>query len=102
MSATHKVARQVDIAPGEMRRVEAEGIPITLYNVQGTFYATADTCTHEEASLCDGWLEENEITCPLHGAAFDVTTGAVLTLPATHPLRTFPVRLIDDAIYIEV
>jgi 3-phenylpropionate/trans-cinnamate dioxygenase ferredoxin subunit len=102
VSAAYKVARAADIAPGETHRVRANGAIIAIYNVDGTFYATDDTCTHEEASLSDGWLEDTEITCPLHGATFDVTTGAVLTLPATKPLRTYAVRLEGDDIYIEV
>ncbi len=77
------------------------GDTIALFNCDGTYYAMDDTCTHEEASLSDGWLEGTEITCPLHGAIFDVTTGAALCLPATTPVRTYPVHVEGDGIFIE-
>jgi nitrite reductase/ring-hydroxylating ferredoxin subunit len=102
MGAAYKVATRQDINPGDTRRVEAGGETIALYNVDGEFYATDDLCSHAEASLSDGWLEDHEITCPLHGSIFDLTTGRPLCLPATKPVRTYPVRLEGDDIYIEV
>lgn len=102
MSTPYRVAARSDVAPGTVACVQAGDRAIALYNVEGTFYATDELCSHAEASLCDGWLEGNEITCPLHGAAFDVTTGRPLGLPATRPVKTYVVRLEDDAIYVEV
>ena len=102
MGASYKVATVQDIKPGDTKRVEAGEETIALYNCDGEFYATDDLCSHAEASLSDGWLEDHEITCPLHGSAFDVTTGRPLCLPATKPVRTYPVRLEGDDIYIEV
>jgi nitrite reductase/ring-hydroxylating ferredoxin subunit len=97
-----KVATRQQITPGDTRCVRVGDEMIALYNVDDTFYATDDTCTHAQASLSDGWLDGVEITCPLHGAVFDVTTGKVLTLPATKAVRTFPVRVEGDDIYVEV
>lgn len=102
MSTWYKVATRQDIAPGTARCVHADDASIALYNVDGRFYATDDECSHAEASLSDGWLEDEEITCPLHGAVFDVTTGKNLALPATRPVRSYPVRLEGDDIYVEV
>src|SRR5947209_20528287 len=102
MGASYKVATRQQISPGDTKRVEAGGEIIALYNVDGTIYATDDTCSHAQASLSDGWLEDNEITCPLHGAVFDVTTGQPMCLPATKPVRTYTVRLEGEDIYIEV
>lgn len=102
MGASYKVGTRQDLNPGETRRVAAGGETIALYNVDGAIYATDDICSHAEASLSDGWLEDYEITCPLHGAVFDVTTGKPLSLPATKPVRTFPVRLDGDDIYIDM
>jgi nitrite reductase/ring-hydroxylating ferredoxin subunit len=96
------VATRQDVEPGNARCIEAAGHYIALYNVDGTFYATDDECSHAEASLSDGWLEDYEITCPLHGSAFDVRTGRPLCLPATKPVRTYPVRVEGDDIYVEV
>lgn len=75
--------------------------PIAIWNVDGQFYATSDTCTHEEASLSEGDLWGEVIECPLHGAQYDVRTGEVLTLPAIFPLETFPVKVEDDKLYVE-
>ncbi|HWE64408.1 MAG TPA: bifunctional 3-phenylpropionate/cinnamic acid dioxygenase ferredoxin subunit [Chloroflexota bacterium] len=102
MSTSYKVATRQDIEPGSAKCVEAAGRYIALFNVDGAFYATDDECTHAEASLSDGWLEENEVTCPLHGAVFDVTTGKPLSLPATRPVRTYLVRVEGNDIYVEV
>ena len=97
-----RVAAVGDIAPGEALRVEIGDEPIALWNVDGEFYATADTCTHEEASLSEGDLWGETIECPLHGAQFNVKTGAVESLPAVFPIATYPVRVDDDGLYVEL
>jgi nitrite reductase/ring-hydroxylating ferredoxin subunit len=102
VSTAYRVAARRDVEPGNAICVEAGGRYIALYNVDGEFYATDDECSHAEAALSDGWLEEHEITCPLHGAVFDVRTGEPLSLPATKPVRTYPVHLEGDDIYVEV
>jgi 3-phenylpropionate/trans-cinnamate dioxygenase ferredoxin subunit len=102
VSAWHRVASASEIGPDEVKRVRVGDALIALYNCDGTFFATDDTCSHAEASLSEGWLEDCEITCPLHGAIFDVTTGIPLSLPATKPIRTYPVRVEGDDIFVEV
>lgn len=78
--------------------------PIALYHTDnGEFYATSDTCTHEQWSLgADGDLEGTEVMCPLHMARFDVVTGEALCFPATVALRTYAVEIEGDAIYVVV
>jgi 3-phenylpropionate/trans-cinnamate dioxygenase ferredoxin subunit len=95
------VANVSDIAPGEGLRVEVEGDAVAIWNVNGEFYATADTCTHEEASLSEGDLWDEIVECPLHGAQFDVRTGAVKSLPAIFPVATYPVKVEGGALYVE-
>ena len=69
----------------------------------GEFHATADTCSHEKWSLGeDAELEGNEVVCPLHMARFDVRTGAPLCLPATTALRTYPLEIEGDDVYVLV
>jgi len=102
VSTAHKVATRGELEPGSAKCVQAGNCAIALYNVNGEFYATQDECSHAEASLSDGWLEDYEITCPLHGAAFDVRTGKPLGLPATKPVPTYPVRVEGDDIYVEL
>lgn len=95
-----KVAETSEVPRDGAIRVEIDDEPVALWNVAGEFYATADTCTHEEASLSDGDLWGDVIECPLHGAQFDVRSGKVLSLPAVLPLATYPVRVDDGALYL--
>jgi nitrite reductase/ring-hydroxylating ferredoxin subunit len=89
-----------DVGPGEGFQVEVNGAAVALWNVEGEFYATSDVCTHEETSLSAGDLWGEVVECPLHGAQFDVRTGAVLSLPAIFPLPTYPVKVEDGTIYV--
>jgi nitrite reductase/ring-hydroxylating ferredoxin subunit len=59
-----------------------------VFNVAGNFCATQAKCTHRQGPLNEGKLDESTVTCPWHGAQFDVCTGAVLRGPATVPLKT--------------
>jgi nitrite reductase/ring-hydroxylating ferredoxin subunit len=83
-----------DINPGECRRVEIAGhSPLAVFNVDGRFFVTDDTCTHGQASLCDGLLEGMVVECPFHAGTFDVSTGEALSYPAADPLKTYAVRI---------
>lgn len=84
-----------------MRRVVVNGQALALYQVDGTYYATAAICTHAEAELTEGRLEGCHVICPLHGAAFDIRTGRVLSPPAFKPLKTRPVRVRDGLVEVE-
>ncbi len=93
-----------DIEPGEGMCVKIEGqARIALWNIDGEFVATADTCTHEEASLAeDGYLEDTVIECGLHMARYDARTGAALSFPAESDLQTFATKVEDGEVYVEV
>lgn len=67
----------------------------------GDVYAVADCCSHDDAPLAGGELAGRQIVCPRHGARFDVTTGAVLSMPAPVAIAAFPVRVSDDG-WVEV
>jgi nitrite reductase/ring-hydroxylating ferredoxin subunit len=90
-----EVCAEGDIAPGEMRRVDPPGCePLAVFNVDGRYYVTSNTCTHSAASLAeDGVLQGHTIECGWHYGAFDVRTGAVLAAPCEAPLRTYEVVL---------
>ena len=75
-------------------------IPIALYRLDGTVYAIDDVCTHELALLSQGFIEGGAIECPLHGARFDIATGRCLAAPAERDLRTFPVRIEGEDVYV--
>jgi len=84
-----EAADQSDVADGDVvSRVVGE-LDIALYGVDGEVYATANLCTHGNARLCDGFLEDGEIECPLHQGRFDVRTGKALCAPQTGMSRVF-------------
>jgi 3-phenylpropionate/trans-cinnamate dioxygenase ferredoxin subunit len=97
----HRICPAGGIEPGGALRVDL-GPGIAVFNVEGTFYAVSDMCSHSEASMADGYLEGEEIECPLHGARFCLKTGEALCQPATEPLQTFPVIVRDGDLYLEV
>jgi len=97
-----KVAEVKGLGPGEGKTVEVEGVSLALFNVEGTYFAIANTCTHVGGSLGEGALIGKEVTCPLHGAQFDVTSGKVLGGPARSDVKSFPVSLEGDDVMVEV
>jgi 3-phenylpropionate/trans-cinnamate dioxygenase ferredoxin subunit len=96
------VATTSDIEPGTVKVYEAGGKQIAICNVDGTFYAIDDICTHDDGPLADGELLGDQIECPRHGALFDVKTGKALTLPAVQPVCSYPVQVEGDDIKVEV
>lgn len=89
-----------DLAPGSARRVEhSEGPAIAVYNVDGTFYATDDNCTHGLSSLAEGMLDGDMIECAAHFGGFDVKTGKAVMAPCSMDLRTYKVELRDGAVF---
>lgn len=92
-----------DLSEGEIRPVQADGLPIiAVYRIGGRYYATDDCCTHACASLSEGYLRGDIIECPLHGGAFHVPTGSPTNLPCVVPLRTYSIRIIDNEIFAVV
>ena len=90
-----------DLAPGEPRLVEVDGTPVCLVNVDGAIRAVHDVCTHAFESLSGGWVEGDTIECPRHGATFSLETGEVLSPPATRPLPTFRVEVVDGRVLLD-
>jgi 3-phenylpropionate/trans-cinnamate dioxygenase ferredoxin component len=75
---------------------------VALLRQRGEVFAFSDCCTHEEASLSEGFVDGYVVECPKHGASFDVRTGKVLSLPATHDLPTYPVRLAEGQVWMDL
>jgi 3-phenylpropionate/trans-cinnamate dioxygenase ferredoxin subunit len=92
------------IEPGEALRIDGpqtHGVPIAVFRTEGDeFFAIDDTCTHQDASLADGWLEGCEVECPLHASRFDLRTGRVDAPPAKVPVRTHAVHVEDETVYV--
>ena len=88
-----------DLPPGTAVRVAAE-VPLALFNVDGTLYCIDDTCTHQDASLADGYLEGCWVECPLHASMFDLRTGHPHGPPARTPVRTHQVVVQDGVVHV--
>ena len=95
-----RVATLEECPPGSLRPVMVGSDPVVLANVDGTVHAVRDRCTHEEFPLSDGDLEGNILVCPYHGARYDVCSGAARGLPAVKPVKSYPVEIREDGIYI--
>ena len=102
MAGFVKLAKTDEVAPGQGKMVEVEGKKIALFNVEGSFYAIDDICTHRGGPLSEGSLEGKQVTCPWHGARYDVTTGEVLGPPAPQGVARYNVRVEGGDIEVEI
>jgi nitrite reductase/ring-hydroxylating ferredoxin subunit len=95
--------KTTEIPMGSVIAMDVRGTRIAVANVDGTYYAFDEACTHEQCSLAEyGELAGTTLTCTCHGSEFDVRTGTVLAPPATVPVKVYPVRVAGDALHIEV
>ncbi len=76
---------------------------VAVFRLEDGFYATEDTCSHAQSSLAAGEVDLKDCTveCPYHASLFEIKTGRVLSLPATKPIRTFPVTIVGDEVFVE-
>ncbi len=95
-----KVATLSDLPAGACRQVDVGGRAVAIFNVGGTIHAIGGTCTHRGGSLGEGDLDGTVVTCPLHGAQFDVTTGQVVGPPAAESVPAY--RVVVDGAEIQV
>ena len=93
------------LPPGTMKLVTAgPWLTLGVYHVDGELYALEDRCSHDDGPLVEGdWdAERGVVICPRHGATFDICSGRALTLPAYIPVDTFPVRVEDGTVKVDV
>jgi nitrite reductase/ring-hydroxylating ferredoxin subunit len=83
---------------GDIRRVELPSGAAAVYRLADGFYATADLCSHGDASLADGELEDDNILCPYHLGSFCVRTGAAVAAPCIDPIATYPLEIVDGTV----
>lgn len=102
MPKTVKVAEVTELEPGERKTVEAEGVSLALFNVDGTYFTIANACTHVGGPLGEGVLLGKEVTCPLHGAQFDVASGKVPNPPARSDVKSFVLTVEGSNVLIEI
>jgi p-cumate 2,3-dioxygenase ferredoxin subunit len=92
-----------DVSPGDIRRGELPGgRAVAIYNVDGAFFVTEDTCSHGEASLSeDGTLEGYEVECSWHFGRFDVRSGKPCAMPCEKAIRAWPVHVENGRVLVE-
>ena len=93
-----------ELPPGSVKIVYAGPLAVGVYNLSGELFALEDRCSHDDGPLCEGDFdaEDGIAICPRHGANIDIRTGRALTLPAVEPVETFPVRVDDGMVKVEV
>ena len=91
-----------DIPEDDVLGVDIEGKSIALYRVDGEVFATDNLCTHGNARLCDGFLEGHEIECPLHQGKFDIRSGKAMCAPLTEDVKTYPIKIDGDRVFVAI
>jgi 3-phenylpropionate/trans-cinnamate dioxygenase ferredoxin component len=93
-----------ELPPGSVKIVHAGELSIGVYNLGGKLCAIEDRCSHDDGPLAEGDFdpEEGVAICPRHGARIEICTGKPLSLPAVEPVETFPVRVEDGIVKVEI
>lgn len=103
MSKRVRICSRSELPRGQMLAISAVGTPpLAAFDVDGDVFVTSNVCTHNVAVLTDGFFEGDVIECPLHGGCFNVKTGEATQFPCEKPLRTFPVFVEHDQIFVEI
>ena len=96
------VLKLADLPTGSKKVVKIDGKVVLLCNYKDALYAISNICSHQYKMLHGGRIRHGKITCPVHGARFDLATGEALDLPATEPVETYAVRVVGDDIEVEL
>lgn len=91
-----------DVVSSWPLRVEASGLTLAVYLVDGKFFVTDDACTHGPGSLSEGYLDGHIIECDFHNGAFDIRTGEVVAPPCMIPLKTYKTFSENGRVFIEI
>ena len=102
MSDWVTVAKTGELAPGQFRKVDADGAQIVVFNLGGEYFAIEDVCTHDGGQLTGGIVDGDQIECPRHGARFNVKTGAALTMPAFEPVATHELQVVGIDVLVKL
>src|SRR5258708_18698060 len=97
-----EIAPVSELAMGERLFVEIGGKPIVIFQIGGQYYSIGDVCSHDEGPVGEGQLTDHTITCPRHGAQFDVRNGGVVAMPAVVDIPAYPVQIRDGMIYLGI
>jgi len=91
-----------DISDGTMLAWSVRGKHLIVYKTAAGYFATGRRCTHQAADLMRGYFEGEIIECPVHQGRFNVCSGAALSAPASAPLQTYPVKVLDGEVFVEI
>jgi len=97
-----RVLQESELPEGEKRTVIVDGIPVLLCRSGGQLHAISNICSHAHEALDCGRMRDGWIACPVHGARFDLATGEPLNPPATLPIPSYPLQLIDGWIEVKI
>jgi 3-phenylpropionate/trans-cinnamate dioxygenase ferredoxin component len=99
-----EVAAADEFPPGSSKIVRHGSLFVGVYNCGGELYAIEDRCSHDDGPLCEGDWDEDlcRVVCPRHGSMFELSTGRPTSLPATEPVETYPARVVDGSIVVEL
>jgi 3-phenylpropionate/trans-cinnamate dioxygenase ferredoxin subunit len=99
-----EVAAAAEFPPGSTKIVRHGSLFVGVYNCGGELYAIEDRCSHDDGPLCEGEWDPSTCTvvCPRHGSAFELSTGRPLSLPAFQPVETYPVKIVDGVVKVDV
>jgi len=102
MTQWHEVGEIGIVEEGEVAAITAGGKPLALFLLDGEYHALYDLCSHGDARLSDGYVEDGCIECPLHQGMFEICTGKPAKAPVTEAVRHYAVRTVEGRIQVEV
>ena len=97
-----ELCKTSDVDEGAAIKVETHDLVLAVFNLNGAFYVTDDLCTHGPGSLSEGIICDDTVECDFHNGSFNIKTGQPVEPPCIIPLKTYPVKVENDTIYIEI
>ena len=102
MPSRVQLCKVEDVGVGEVRKIDAGGLTLAVYNLDGAFYATDDACTHGPGSLSEGFVDGDTIECNFHQGVFNIRTGECVRPPCMIPVRIYRTVVEHGLVYVEV
>jgi nitrite reductase/ring-hydroxylating ferredoxin subunit len=102
VSTRVELCKADQVAPGSALRVEAAGLTVAVFNLDGAFYVTDDACTHGPGSLSEGFIDGDVVECNFHNGQYDIRTGEVVSPPCMIAVKTYPALVESGTVFIEV
>lgn len=97
------VGKTSEVQDGKLMHITAGGKEMVVTKLDGNYYAMDNVCTHAGADLHEGELSNNVLTCPWHGAKWDIKTGNLISFPQKlKPLQSHKISIENDTLYIEI